>query len=274
MANKFSNCEVVVNNQRIMAQNASISQSNSLSPLKVIGYKNPLNTHAPNGTVKNSIKIDYIPETDNEPNHTISQMLTQYQYLYPIEIKVAGYVTTGYLDSYSLTVTENEPIKASAEYSIFHEITNPISEQSSTGYLGYNRLGGNGIAHYWTSRVMNSAQTTNGEIISLNYSFKANWQPVYKIGSPIPSQVTFLGAQQNFNLTSEYESNVTYSGDYIQDSLSNCAILQLNNLSYLWTETNWFPLTLSLEDGKVTSQTTNLSENNIITTQMEVVKYH
>jgi len=189
-------------------------------------------------------------------------------------VKVAGYVTNGYLNSYSLTINENEPIKASVEYSIFHEITNSLSEQSSTGYLGYNRSEGNGIAHYWSSKVMNSDETTVGEVISLNYSFKANWQPVYKIGSSIPSQVTLLGSQENFNLTSEYESNITYSGNYIQDSLNNCATLQLNNLSYLWTETNWFPLTLSLEDGKVVSQTTNVAENNIVTTNIEVVKYY
>jgi len=64
MAVKFSNCEVVVNDKRIMAQNATINQSNSLSPLKVIGYTNPLN-NSPNGPVQNSIRIDYTPETDS-----------------------------------------------------------------------------------------------------------------------------------------------------------------------------------------------------------------
>ena len=272
MAVKFSNCEVIVRDKKILAQNATINQSNSLSPLKVIGYKNVLNM-SPTDGVKNSIKIDYTPETDNEPNHTLSQLMTQYEY-FPVEIKIAGYIVTGYLNSYSLSIEENSPVKASAEYSIFHEITDIISEQSPTGYLNYNRLNGNGIAHYWSSKVTDSSLTERASVISLNYDFRANWQPVYKIGSPIPSQVTFLGAQETFDFTSEYEANITHSGNFIQNSLSNCAVLQLNNLSYDWTESDWFPIHLFPENGKIVSQTTNLSENNIVTTSIQVVKYH
>lgn len=275
MAVKFSNCEVRVDGYKIMSQSVSINQSNSLSPIKIIGYRNPINVPPDNG-VKNSIKIDYIPETDNEPNHRISQTIIQYNpnFYNPIEIKVGGYIATGYLSSYSLDVTENEPVKASAEYSIFHEITDNISEESSTGYLGYNRLGGNGIAHYWTAKVLDSSLTNSANVLNLRYSFQANWQPVYKIGSPIPSQVSYLGAAENFNFTSEYESNIKHSGQNVQDSIENFSVLQLNNLSYLWTETDWFPIHLFLENGQVTSQTTNLSENNIVTTSIEVVKYY
>lgn len=273
MAVKFSNCEVIIDNRRILAQNATINQSNSLSPLKVIGYRNVLN-NTPTDGVKNSIKIDYTPETENEPNHRISYMMTSYDYPSPVEIKVAGHTVTGYLNNYSLSLEENTPVKASVEFSIFHELTDGLTEQSSTGYLGYNQSNSLTVGHYWASQISNSDYTVNGDVISLDYNFRANWQPIYKIGSPIPSQVTLLGSQETFNFTSEYESNITYSGRAVQDSLANCSILRINNLSYDWTTTGWFPLSFSLADGKIISHTINLSENNIVTTQTEVVKYH
>lgn len=273
MAIKFSNCEIIVDNKKILAQNATINQSNTLTPLKVIGYRNVLN-NTPTDGLKNSIKIDYTPETHNEPNYIISQMMINYSYPSPVEIKVAGYAMTGYLNSYSLSLEENNPVKASVEFSIFHELTDSLSEQSSTGYFGYNNFNSLTIAHYWASQISNADYTVNGDIITLDYNFRANWQPVYKIGSSIPSQVILLGSQETFNFTSEYESNITYSGLSVQDSLANCSKLRINNLSYDWTTTGWFPLDFSLTDGKIISHAINLSENSIVTTQAEIVKYY
>lgn len=274
MAIKFSNCEFSVDGSKILAQSASISQKNSITAISLVGYKNVTNNRIPIGPLTNSISVSYILETNNEPNYYLSRALINYNNSSPTTLNIANVVATGYLESYSINVSENAPVTATANYLVFHEINCDVQEQSSTGYLGFNSLNSLGVAHYWSTRLYDQSLNSNGSVIGLSYNFKANWSPVYQIGNKTPSQVVLLGGEESFDISSEYNLNILYSGQSAENSIDigDCAVIELNNLSKEWTTSNWYPLYLYPSGAAINSHDTELSDNNIIISQTKLVK--
>lgn len=274
MAIKFNNCEISINNDRILAQDVSISKNNDLSPVFGIGNRNPLkNTHV--GPIKNNIKINYLLETNIEPNYYLVQKLKGYeQNVQPASITVCGLYGTGYLSSYNIFIDENDVIKASAEYDVYHEIQGEIEEQLPQSYTGYNTLSSLGLAHYWTTFIQDIDGNNNGEIINLNYSYKTNWKPIYKIGDSLPCQVTLLNSQENFDITCENSPQVTFSGQNINDIIQSYYKIQINNISEIWTDANRFILYLYLASGQLVSCETNMSDNSVPISKLNIVKYY
>lgn len=266
---KFHNLEIKISGQSVLAQNVSIDQNNSLSPTFAAGRASNLET-IPNGPVTNTISIDYIFEPSGDISQKLVDRIRNYDFnSFPTKISVGGFTGMGYLNNFSLTIIPNDVILANAQYDIFTELTGALSEQPNN-YYASNK---SGVGHYITTYSKSYDGTTTGSILQGGYSFNSRFQPIYKIGSPVPAQVKFLNGQEQFNFTHEYPIKITHSGKTQQNTFTDFDIIELYPLSKDWEDTNT-KTTLYPSSGKLISNKINIQENNIILSETQIIKYY
>lgn len=290
MALNFHKCKVSVSGisgYYLLAESASIDENNNLSPLYSIGYSGPIKNNIPINPIKNSFRISYFLESPNEPNYYLSNSLKNYNTsIFPIEIIVGGITGDAYLDNYSIEFQENELVKTNVEYSIYNKLRGNkenqifgfVSEDMMLDYPGLGGFGtinhrGSGLAHSWTTYCKSFDNLISGNVLSLNYNFRANWQPIYKIGSSELSQIELLNSQETFNFVTEYNLHTSYSGEFLSGKIPEISVIEINPLSGLNNhidENN--KLFLYPGSGTVTYIQTEIKEGDIITSQINVIK--
>ncbi len=257
---QFQNCLISINNVRIMAERVSISESNKISASYSIGASSSIG-HKQEGPFDGSIRIDYFIETNNEPNYSIVTGLKVYQSNHnAVGIVIAGAYFSGFLSSYSFNLSPNSLIPASVEYNYFSSRSGQFLNVDA-GYTGYNTSQGSGLAHYWTSIIVNNNIT--GEIIEAGYSFNVNWEPKYKIGKTFPYAVSFLSAEEKIEIMSEYDGRIYPTGEALTGFNSALSELRLGPISGLYKNTNHY-LSFPVGSARIVQSTTELS-NNVVT---------
>lgn len=270
MAN-FSNIGISISGTTILAESVSISEQNNIVPTSFIGYRGPFPT-SPNAGLNHTISFDYILE-NSDINYKLLQRIREYDFnSFPVTISAAGITGAGYMNNYSLQITPNDAIKATVSYNIFTELTGRLSQQSSSNSQNYNLLNSSGVAHGWNSYAKNYAGTSTGSILELDYSFSLEWATRYKIGNPNPISVKFINGTENFEISSEYESRILYSGQNFSGKFTDFDIIEINSLSKDWSvgET---PIKLYLQSGKVVSNNINITEDSLILNNTSIIKY-
>lgn len=258
---QFKNVQVTVNGRNIMASDVSISEQNSVEPIYLLGYRHTT-LYSPTSPLNNQIQINYYVEPENEPNHTlVNQLRNSNTSSFPVRVVVGGITGSAYLSSYSLSVEPNELVTASVTYNVYTSFSGQFTNQPSA--TSYNAGRGSGIAHSWLVYPKMLNNTLTGSIVSLNYSFSPNFQPIYKIGNPNPVEVKFVNANEEFSITSEYDNRILYSGEIFTGKYFDIQIIEINPLSGLST-TNTSKLYLFPNGGIVTSNRINIQENNTI----------
>jgi hypothetical protein len=271
---QFNQCEVSINGQKIMAESASISEQNSINPDVIIGNYIPID-YSPTDGIKNSFDINYNVETNNEPNYIISTGLKTYSTGYsPAIIIIGGITGSGYLQSYTLQVSPNNNIKGSVNFISFHELQGNLIAQPSSNLSQYNVLNRSGLGHYWTTQAINQDNSATGSIIQMDYSFKANWNPVYPIGQSIPSQVLLLNAQETFNFVSEFSTHIKYTGENANTALNNFNSFKINNLSFLWDNSQIYSLNFPISGGIINSNKIDIKTDSLITISNSITKFY
>ena len=272
MSLKFDKCEVIVDNKKIIADSASLSEETSTQPAYVIGHKNIID-QPPVGGLRNSLQLNYLMETNNEPNYYIISGLKESNGSdSPVVISIGGITGSYYLDGYNFSITPNNLVKVNASYISYENLTGNFSEQSSS--VGYNLLNNSGLAHYWTTTaISNPDLTSTGSVISFNYNFKPNWEPIYAIGKPSPLQVSLINAQENFDIATETLTHIPFSGKTPTSFFNDFNSFKLKNISTLWGDTE-NSLTFDLESGIVTSNKVEITQDNVILVNTTVNKYY
>jgi hypothetical protein len=266
---QFKNIQVTVNGRNIMASDASISEQNSIEPIYFLGYKRG-DLYSPSGPLNSQIQINYYVEPANEPNHILINELRNYNASsFPIRVVVGGITGAAYLNSYSLSVEPNELVTASATYSVYTPLSGQLTNQPSA--TSYNAGRGSGIAHSWLVYPKMASGHLTGSIASLNYSFSPNFQPIYKIGNPNPTEVKFINANEEFSIISEYDNRILYSGQAFTGKYFDIQIIEINPLSGLFTA-NTSKLYLYPNSGRITSNRINIQENSIIIQESNIIK--
>jgi hypothetical protein len=267
----FHNLEISISGVKILAQTASIDESNSLSPVFALGYKGNLQT-VPSAPIKNTVNLEYIIEPGIDIGQKLVDRIRNYDFnSFPTQISIAGKTGMGYINSYSLNITPNDVVIANAQYDIFTEMTGQLNEQTRGSYYTGNL---SGVGHYWTTYAKSSNGLTTGSILQGNYSFQSEFVPIYKIGSPIPSQVKFLNGQEQFNFTSEYTGiKIIHSGGNFQNTFTDFDTIEINPLAKDWSNTT-NKITLYLGSGKIISNKTNIQENSLILSETSIIKYY
>ena len=202
----FDQIDVTVNGTGILAENASVSVQADLVPAYVIGRRGIVD-QAPSQGINNSVSLSYFLEVDNEPNYGIVDQIRNFssttEELQPTTINIGGISGVFYLQSYQLNVAPNTPAKATAE---------------KAGNVNYNASNGSGIGFGFASVGGNH---TLKEAFDFNYSFQANYIPVFALGSQEPISVKLMGASEDMSISKTGFYDPSFTGTNPDGTLFN-----------------------------------------------------
>lgn len=228
----FDNCDVAINSSGILASNANIDTNNSIEAAYVLGYTRPIN-QIPIGPIKTSFNASYLPIISQEPNYAvvnkIKSMINDSGYMGE-KVEVAG-ITHNYcfLNDYNIKISPNSIVEASVSYSTFWELCGNTRQKSNR----INYLSEGDICHSWATYILNSGDYITNPVYDFNYSFKANWQPIYVIGQKYPIEVKLLSAEESISFNIDNYRNILFTGEEVYNNIfqGNNGNLQFKNIS-------------------------------------------
>lgn len=221
----FNDCDVIIKGTGLFAESASISQSNSLSRVDFMGYKN--SELIPNGGVSTDIQISYRPVASSETVFsTISELKNFASGLSPIPVEIAGLECSGYITNFTLSANPNQVANASVSLICYHPIEGSISEKRGTVYYENDPMK---FIHGW-STIINYNNTGFASTYAFDYSISFNYSPMYCLGEREPKSVILLGGQERISVVKDRNVNVDFIGTgqvaYIFNSSDNTAKLK------------------------------------------------
>src|SRR3990167_6777018 len=211
----FDKCDVAVNGTGIMADSASLSSENVLTPIYVVGYKG-IKDNSPGGNIKNTFQINYFIEPNRSPNFSIIndiKTFTNDNTWTPQTVEI-GTITgfSSYLQSFNLKVPLNQPAKASVSYVSFNPTSGVL--QDSIGSIGYDETSELNLLHGWSTFITSSGNYTSIKIFDFEYGITVNWSPIYTLGRFYPNQVELMGGAERLTIVTDnfYEANFYGTG--------------------------------------------------------------
>jgi len=271
---KFKDCQVSISGTPILANNVSITENSALKPIRIMGLIGR-NKTTPISDKRNSIEINYVVETNQEPNFYLAKNIRDYNTSsFPVRIIIGGITGDGYLNRYSISIEPNNQIRASVSYDVFGDLKGDLQSQPPSISTGYNKLNSSGIAHYWTTYAKTIDGTSSGDLLQGNYSFNANWNPIYGIGSAAPVDVVLLSSEENYSFISEHNYHVKNSGQPFEEVFEGIEMIEINNQSSEWSSDNNNSLKLYPASGKINSQKINFLEGSPILVETNIVKFY
>jgi len=263
----FDEIDAIIAGSGILAESASISSENSLSPLYVLGNKGIIN-QSPSGPLRSSFSFNYVLESNYDPVQNIVSYLktgretTNYE---STIVSLGGITGNCFLDSYSLKSSPNDVTKANVSFISFLPLTGFL--QDKKGNINYNSSNTSGISHGWTTYFSN----INNKIYEMDYSFKPNWEPVYTLGSVFPRQIQFLGAQEDMSFVKDIYTGIQFSG---QNATGYFNFTGLQTTVKLFGLMNSNSYTIEISGSKVKNTQVNASLDDIVRVSSSVSKYY
>ena len=278
---EFQNCKALVNGTGIIADSASLSTENNLSPLYVIGKKGIIN-NSPKGSIKNSFRFSYYPQLNSEPNVLISNLLKNfvnsggnYSGVTLSICNITGY--NCYLDSFSIKAAPNDLVRASASFTSFI----PLSGSVNTGF---NDIVIDSLAYGWATYVASGASYLTVPTYDFEYSFEANWSPFYVLGNKYPAQIDLLSCSEQIKLQRDAFYQSSFSGNDPCSQFMSCSLdgtdIEIANLSFV-CEAEGFggtpsgqSITFTITGGKLTNSNLDAKVDDIVRVDSVITKYY
>jgi hypothetical protein len=258
---RFDNVTVGIDGTGLLANSIGISNNNNTEPLYSVGYKGSFGQMT-NNSIGANCNINYYFELNNQFNEnllsSIKSIHQNFNYGNNV-LSFAGITGSGYLTSYSFQIEPYSPIVATVNYNIYHPLTGTLLEGRTHAL---NIINNSGIAH-----ANHSFFYGNHRIFNFGYDFDAQWVPIYKIGSNIPTQVQLMSVNERISFVTDSFSPVDYFGKRtdIKFSLTSIRIKDdLVNQNYLFT--------LDLSDFTVINTSVEGRIDNYILTRVEAVR--
>lgn len=210
------NCNISINNTGLMAQGVTLNSANSVVPVRSVGKKG-FSKYTPNGPITHTLSINYVLKTEREPNYQIYntiRSLSDSSSYSPVNIKMGGISGEFYLNSYSVSSSPNNLSTAQANYISFQEtLDGYLNDTLDTGieYVGTYT----GFANGWTTFFYENGVESQDPVYDFNYSFQAEWEPSYVIGSKTPFQTDLMSYTENLSLVREIYTKPKFSGEDI-----------------------------------------------------------
>ena len=205
----FTGAEIKVNGSGLIAESVSISTQNAVTQLAALGYRT-LSATTPSNNVTSTINITYLVEPINEPNLAVVEYIktgfNQFNWE-PTLIGFAGITGSGYLTNYGLKITPNDQVRASVSYQCFHPLTGGLVSTPLNRTVEFS-----GLADSWLSFLISPITEFRFPVYDIDYSFRAAWEPVYKMGQKTPLQVQFQNGEENVSLVWDNFKHIEYSG--------------------------------------------------------------
>lgn len=269
----FDNCDISINGSGIIADSVSIKLDNSSSPIYTIGRKGSFN-QIPNGPIKNSFQISYIPEISNEPSYNVASGLKDL--LIPtgftgVTIVVGG--ITGYncyLESYSIQAQSNQLIRSNANYVSFLPVSGLFLNRATGNRYNLSDT----MAHGWTTFILNN---TGNPVYNFDYSYEAGWQPTYVLGRKDPSQVDLMRGSEKMSFTRDIFQNIIFSGENASGSFLNITpnqyTVQLSKISLCCSGTTTISLNFNVSGAIISSTQVEAKVDDILKSTTTITKY-
>lgn len=207
----FNNIDIGVNGTGVACESLTINTEVPIVTSFALGHKRSI-ARVPNGALKSIVQLSFLPDLQVEPNFGILSSLrtVHQQFNYDaFQLAVGGVSGMGYLSALSFSFATNEKIKASVEYTVFTPLSGTL--QNTNQQFTYNQSNYNGVPH---ANYINFIYLNNySPVLDLSYSFKANYSPIYALGSKYPIQVQMFDAQESVNLTIDAYRNLMITGN-------------------------------------------------------------
>lgn len=203
----FTEQVVKVNGSGLIAERANISFESPLQQIPALGHKGACATSL-FGAIRGTAQISYLVQTSHEPFYQLITDLRRRHNTHhyePINLQVGDITGAFYLESVTYTVIQNDVVKSDVSLVSF-ERTAAAEIDKTTGYTHGDLA--HGMSSFYQLRV---GQTNT--VYDFSYSFRANWQPIYKIGSKLPMQVQLLNAEEQLIFTHENWEHPSYTGE-------------------------------------------------------------
>lgn len=276
----FDNIDVAVNGSGILSTNASISTSNSIEASYILGYTRPIN-QLPSGPIKTTFNASYIPEISQEPNYAVvnklKNLINDNNY-YGERIELAGINSNNFfLDNYSFKIQPNNIIESNVSYSTYWELCGSIKEKSNR--IDYINQGD--IKHAWSTYILTSGAYINTPVYEFNYTFNANWSPIYTIGRKTPVEIKLLGISESINFNIDSYREILFTGENLYNNLlqNNNGNLEFKNISLLCEDNceddggSSSYLTFNISGFKIKSIDTNVQVGEMLRTNYVATRY-
>lgn len=259
----FDKSIIKINNSGIMANSASINSTANVESIYGVGKKN-IFSQTKIGPLKNSFKINYLMEINNEPNKGIvdlvKNLITGNSYS-GINIEIGG--ITGYncfLTSYNFSIQPNNLISIASNYDSFIPTSGILEEKQEL----FNFNTGN-LAHAWSAFINDTGNYLDIKPLSFNYNFQIVWQPIYKIGENYPVEYHLMSANEKFTFERDVFYNIKDSGNNVMENFFSNSNIKLYTLNYLCNNNNTgINMTFNVSGGKITETELNASLDDII----------
>ncbi len=213
----FDQIDVSINETGLLAESASLSVENGLETVRAVGRKGTIAT-IPAGPLRNSFSVNYVAEVTREPNLGVLNSLKTIESTLsydPLVIKFGGLSGSFFLEGYSLKFAPNDVARASVTYQGF----TPLSGSLRASGMVDPPINVSGLMHGWTTFSTTPDNFQRTPVLAFDYSFRANWEPVYVVGRAFPLQVQYLGADESMSFTTERFSHLPFSGQAVVDHL-------------------------------------------------------
>lgn len=193
MIYQYKNAQILLNGTGIHAINATLDVASSNDPVYLAENKDRLG-YAPSNGVGGSLRLSYyLSYRDFLKNYIEADS-------YSISGHFGGlYFTGGYLRSYAFNAVPNTPVVINSELVFFDDIKgsfNPTYIQSqNTGFFNISNA------------TIQNASTKVGEtitnILSADYNYNADIQPLYRAGEIMPDRIVFGQKETNIDVSTD-----------------------------------------------------------------------
>lgn len=201
-----SNAKLKVNDEEILASNASLSLSASLQPNYLITQRNTNNYVASNG-VGGTLSFNYYLTGKDYFKSFITGQGERQKETTVISGNFGGLnFDSGYLTSYSVNFGPNSPASASATVTFFDELQGDFTEVVELAPDISEVLNFRNAAVSNVGQVFESGNVEN--FVGGTYNYSAEVKPVYLMNETKPSSVNF--GPKNVNLNFEIDTPSGY----------------------------------------------------------------
>jgi len=219
----FDKAQVTVNGTGILADSVSIASTNALIPIYSLGKKG-MGSQEPDGPIENQISLSYYLDLGREPIFPLLNTIKSITGIYSgITLSIAN--VTGlrcYLTKYQLVSTPNTLCKVNASFVSFHSLTGSLASRPLGIYPDADFSGR--LAMGWTTHPISLTSYQTSPIYNLNYSFNAEWEPIYILGQGDPFEIQFLNGEEEIEIIKDTFKVVQLTGEELVQNSSSAAI--------------------------------------------------
>lgn len=273
---KYNEVDVLIDGSGVAAESATISAENGLSPVIILGRKGNQGQF-PDSPFIGDINLSYLLQTTfDAPYNFVNSLRTSHQTTTyaPHTVVVGGITGEGYLSNFSFQATPNNPVYARASYRVFNQFSGFLERKR--GNINYLPFGASGIAHGYSLFITSTGNYSTVPTYQFDYSFDAEWEPVYVIGSVFPRQVQFMGAKESFRLVRDNYTGLLYSGSYATGyfNFGNQSNISGIGLGQLGTPTYNAILVFDISGAQVKNHSVEVQSEDFIRITTEATNYY